>query len=82
IILYDEPTTGLDVITSREISQLILEIQKKYNTGSIIITHDMPCAKITANRIVVLQNGKFAAEGTYDELENHENDSVRSFFEF
>lgn len=82
IILYDEPTTGLDVITSREISELILEIQKKYNTGSIIITHDMPCAKITANRIVVLQDGKFAAEGSYEELEKHENENVRSFFEF
>jgi|SRR5215212_5014093 len=82
IILYDEPTTGLDVITSREISELILDIQKKYNTGSIIITHDMPCAKITANRILVLRDGKFAAEGTYDELEKHENPDIKSFFEF
>lgn len=81
IMLYDEPTTGLDPITSKEISMLILEVQKKYKTTSIIITHDMACAKITANRIVVFNEGMIAAEGTYQELEKSEDSWIRSFFE-
>lgn len=81
IMLYDEPTTGLDPVTSREISQLILMLQKKYDTTSIIITHDMPCAKATANRVLVLRDGKFVANGTYDELENSSDAWVRAFFE-
>jgi len=81
IMLYDEPTTGLDPITSKEISNLILEVQKKYNTSSIIITHDIECAKLTANRIVVLKDGICAAEGSYDELENSADEWIRSFFE-
>lgn len=81
IMLYDEPTTGLDPITAKEISKLILEVQKKYNTSSIIITHDMECAKITANRIIVLKDGLFAAEGTFKELEKSDDNWVRSFFE-
>ena len=80
IILYDEPTTGLDTITSREISELIIEIQKKYKTTSIIITHDMPCAKLTGNRLMVLKEGVMHAEGTYEELEKSEDEWVRSFF--
>lgn len=80
IILYDEPTSGLDTITSREISELILSVQKKYKTTSIIITHDMDCAKRTANRIMILKDGKIHAEGTYDELEKSTDEWVRSFF--
>ena len=80
IILYDEPTSGLDSITSREISELILSIQKKYKTTSIIITHDMACAKLTANRIMILNEGVIYAEGTYDELEKSTDEWVRSFF--
>ena len=80
IILYDEPTTGLDTITSREISELILAIQKKNKTTSIIITHDMACAKLTADRIVILKDGVINAEGTYDELEKSTDEWVRSFF--
>lgn len=80
IMLYDEPTTGLDPITSREISKLILEMQEKYKTSSVIITHDMACAKITADRILVLNDGVFIAEGNYDELENGPDELVRSFF--
>ncbi len=80
IMLYDEPTTGLDPITSREISELILEMQKKYHTSSVIITHDMACAKITGDRILVMNDGKFVAEGSYDELENGNDPFVRSFF--
>ena len=81
IMLFDEPTTGLDPITSKEISKLILEVQKKHNTSSIIITHDMECAKITANRIIVLKDGLFIAEGTYNELEKSEDKWIRSFFQ-
>ena len=80
IMLYDEPTTGLDPITSREISELILQMQKKYQTSSIIITHDMACAKITSDRILVMNDGSFIAEGKYDELENDADELVRSFF--
>ena len=80
IMLYDEPTTGLDTITSREISELILDLQSKNKTTSIIITHDMPCAKLTADRIVILKEGMIAAEGTYEELEKSEDEWVRSFF--
>lgn len=81
IILYDEPTTGLDTITSREISELILDIKNKQKTSSIIITHDMACAKMTADRIVVLKDGVIHTEGTYEELEKDEDEWVRSFFE-
>jgi phospholipid/cholesterol/gamma-HCH transport system ATP-binding protein len=80
IMLYDEPTTGLDPITSREISELILAMQKKYNTSSVIITHDMACAKITGDRILVMNDGVFVAEGSYEDLENGDDKFVRSFF--
>jgi phospholipid/cholesterol/gamma-HCH transport system ATP-binding protein len=81
IMLYDEPTTGLDPITSKEISNLILEIQKKYNTSSIIVTHDIECAKLTANRIIVIKDGICAAEGSYADLENSSDPWIKSFFE-
>ena len=80
IMLYDEPTTGLDPITSREISYLILEIQKKYKTSSIIITHDMECARIAADRILIMDDGKFVAEGSFDELHRSTNKIAASFF--
>ena len=82
IILYDEPTTGLDPVTSNEISHLILDMQKKLDVSSLIVTHDMQCAKLVSNRIVVLKDGKFAAEGTYEELEKSEDEFVRGFFKF
>jgi len=81
IMLYDEPTTGLDPITSKEISKLILEVQRKYDTTSIIITHDIECVKLTADRIIVLKNGICAAEGTYNELEKSADPWIRSFFQ-
>lgn len=81
IILYDEPTTGLDPITGREISELMNELGKKYNTSSIIISHDMNCVKAVADRIVVLIDGKCYEEGTYDELKNSQHDNIRKFFE-
>lgn len=80
IILYDEPTTGLDPITSKEISNLILEIQKKYNTASIIITHDVECARITSNRMIILKDGTSLIEGTFKELSESKDEWVRSFF--
>lgn len=81
IMLYDEPTTGLDPITSKEISNLILEVQKKYNTSSVIITHDIECARLTGNRIIILKEGICTTEGTYEELERSEDQWIRSFFE-
>jgi phospholipid/cholesterol/gamma-HCH transport system ATP-binding protein len=81
VILYDEPTTGLDPITSKEISQLILDIQKKYNTASIIITHDVECARITANRMIIIKDGMSIATGTFKELSESKDEWVRSFFE-
>jgi phospholipid/cholesterol/gamma-HCH transport system ATP-binding protein len=80
IILYDEPTTGLDTITSREISELILAIQKKNKTTSMIITHDLACAKLTGDRLVILKDGRIHSEGSYDELEKSDDEWVRSFF--
>ncbi len=81
IILYDEPTTGLDPITGKEISDLILEIQKFYKTSSVIISHDMHCVKIVANRIVMLIDGKCYAEGTYEELTASADDRIKQFFD-
>ncbi len=80
IMLYDEPTTGLDTVTAKEISELIVQMQRKNKISSIIITHDMACAKITADRIVMLKDGVIEAEGTYDELANSGDAWVRSFF--
>jgi len=80
IILYDEPTTGLDAITAREISELILHVQKKYSTSSIIITHDLKCARLTANKLKILQEGLFYAEGTFQELSESDDESVRAYF--
>nr|WP_294793871.1 ATP-binding cassette domain-containing protein [uncultured Mucilaginibacter sp.] len=80
IMLYDEPTTGLDPITSREISELILNMQKKYKTTSIIITHDMECARITADRVVIMEDGVYIAEGSFEELQRSNNKTVKDFF--
>lgn len=81
IILYDEPTTGLDPITGREISKLMYELAKKYNTSSIIISHDMNCVKVVADRIVMLIDGMCYAEGTYEELKQSTDKKVTTFFE-
>jgi phospholipid/cholesterol/gamma-HCH transport system ATP-binding protein len=80
IMLYDEPTTGLDPITSREISELILKMQKKYKTSSIIITHDMECARITSDRVLIMNDGEYVAEGTFEELQHSKDEFVKSFF--
>jgi phospholipid/cholesterol/gamma-HCH transport system ATP-binding protein len=80
IMLYDEPTTGLDPATSDEISTLINDVQKKYKTSSIIITHDIECARATANRIIMLTDGEVYTEGTIDEFEKSTDPLIKSFF--
>lgn len=80
IILYDEPTSGLDPVTGKEISFLINHLQKRNNTSSVIITHDLLCAKITANRMIMLVNGKNHIEGSYEYLEQSKDPDVRAFF--
>lgn len=82
IVLYDEPTTGLDPITGKEIVELILELQQKYRTSSVIISHDLNVAKLAANRIIVLVDGTNYAEGTYDELHRSDDPKVKQFFIF
>ena len=80
IMLYDEPTTGLDPVTSDEISSLINDIQKKYKTSSLIITHDIECARNTANRVIMLQDGEVYAEGELVEFEKSTDTLIKSFF--
>ena len=82
IMLYDEPTSGLDPITSAEIIKLINEVQQKYNTSSVIITHDLTCAKNTGNRIAMLHKGKFLKVGTFEEVFSGENEQVKGFFNY
>ncbi len=80
IILYDEPTTGLDPITSLEIIKLITAIGEKYDTSAIIITHDLKCVKLTADRVAMLIDGKCYRTGTYGELEVSQDENIRQFF--
>jgi phospholipid/cholesterol/gamma-HCH transport system ATP-binding protein len=80
IILYDEPTTGLDPATSDEISNLINKVQSKYKTSSIIITHDIECVRSTANRVILLHEGEVYNEGIPDDFEKSEDPLIRSFF--
>jgi len=80
IMLYDEPTTGLDPVTSDEISLLINDIQKKYKTSSIIITHDIECARNTANRLIMLKDGEVYQEGNLDEFEKSVDPLINTFF--
>ncbi len=80
IILYDEPTTGLDPATSDEISSLINDVQKKYKTSSLIITHDIECARNTANRVIMLHDGEVYKEGNLTEFEKSSDILIRSFF--
>ncbi len=80
IILYDEPTTGLDPITSKEIIMLMKSIQEKYKTSSIIITHDIDCARVIANRMILLIDGINYAEGTFTELSASKDPKIEAFF--
>lgn len=80
IIMYDEPTTGLDPITAKEIIQLMRTIQKKYNTSSLIITHDVDCARVISDRMILLVDGVNYAEGTFEELSKSKDEQVQAFF--
>lgn len=81
IILYDEPTTGLDPITGKEIIELMVDIQHKYNTTSLIISHDMNCVKMASDRVVILVDGKCYANDTYEHLQQNTDPKVKQFFE-
>ena len=82
IMLYDEPTSGLDPITSAEIIELIKEVQQQYNTSSVIITHDLTCAKNTGNRIAMLFEGKFLKVGNFDEVFDTNNEQIKGFYNY
>lgn len=82
IMLYDEPTSGLDPITSAEINNLIIDVQKKYKTSAIIITHDLTCARNTSNRCAVLLEGKILKAGTFEEVFQSENEQIKSFYNY
>jgi len=82
IMLYDEPTSGLDPVTSGEINKLINEVQQQYNTSSVIITHDLTCAKSTANRVAILLDGKFTITGKFEEVFASEDAQIRSFYNY
>lgn len=81
IILYDEPTTGLDPITSKEIIELMIDLQKKYGTTSLIISHDMTCVRMASNKVVILLDGKCYASGSFDALQKNTDPRVKQFFE-
>ena len=80
IMLYDEPTTGLDPVTADEISSLINDVQKKYKTSSLIITHDIECARTTAHRVIMLQDGEVYQEGKLEKFEKSTDALIKSFF--
>lgn len=82
IMLYDEPTAGLDPITCLDINSLINEVQERYKTSSIIITHDLSCAKMVGDRMVMLLDGKFERQGTFQEIFNTEDERVKPFYDY
>ncbi|HEV8506426.1 MAG TPA: ATP-binding cassette domain-containing protein [Chitinophagaceae bacterium] len=82
IIFYDEPTAGLDPLTSSEINDLINDVQEKYKTSSIIITHDLTCAKDTGDRIFMMMNGKFVRHGDFEEVFDTSDETIRGFFDY
>jgi phospholipid/cholesterol/gamma-HCH transport system ATP-binding protein len=82
IMLYDEPTAGLDPITSIEINNLINEVQERYHASSIIITHDLSCAKATGDRIAMLLDGQFARQGTFDEVFDTDDEQAKGFYNY
>lgn len=82
IMLYDEPTAGLDPITSTEINNLINEVQERYHTSAIIITHDLTCAKATGDRMAMMLDGKFVRQGSFDEVFETDDERVKSFFDY
>ena len=82
IMLYDEPTAGLDPVTCREINELIKQVQKQYNTSSIIITHDLTCARETSDRMALLMDGRFSREGKFEDVFNTSDEEVIGFYNY
>jgi phospholipid/cholesterol/gamma-HCH transport system ATP-binding protein len=82
IMLYDEPTAGLDPTTSIDINNLINEVQHRYHTSSIIITHDLTCAKITGDRVAMLLDGRFVKQGSFDEVFSTNDERIKSFYDY
>ena len=82
IMLYDEPTAGLDPITCIDINNLINEVQQRYHTSAIIITHDLTCAKQTGNRMAMLLDGKFVKQGSFEEVFSADDERIQSFFDY
>jgi len=82
IMLYDEPTAGLDPITCIEINDLINEVQQRYHTSSIIITHDLTCAKTTGDRIAMLMDGKFQRQGSFDKVFDTDDKKIKPFYDY
>ena len=82
IMLYDEPTAGLDPITSKDINDLINEVRERYNASSIIITHDLSCAKATGDRMVMLLEGKITKQGTFEEVFHSDDEQAKSFYNY
>lgn len=82
IMLYDEPTSGLDPMTGIEINHLITKVQTQYKTSSIIITHDLTCAKQTANKVAILVEGKFLIQGQFDDVFNSKDETVKAFYDY
>jgi phospholipid/cholesterol/gamma-HCH transport system ATP-binding protein len=82
IMLYDEPTAGLDPTTCIEINELINEVKERYHTSSILITHDLTCAKMTGDRLAMLLDGTFAKVGTFDEVFNTDDERIKSFYDY
>jgi phospholipid/cholesterol/gamma-HCH transport system ATP-binding protein len=82
IMLYDEPTAGLDPITSIEINNVINEVQSKFNTSAIIITHDLTCARTVGNRVAMLLDGKFLRQGSFEEVFESDDENVKSFYNY
>lgn len=82
IMLYDEPTAGLDPMTCIDINSLILKVQQQYNATSIIITHDLTCAKTTADKVTMIVDGKFLVPGSFEEIFSSGNENARSFYDY
>ncbi len=82
IMLYDEPTSGLDPITSVEINSLIVEVQKQYKTSSIVITHDLTCAKETCDRVAIMMDGQFFLTGSFEEVFSSDDANIKAFYDY
>lgn len=82
IMLYDEPTSGLDPMTCSDINNLIVKVQEQYNVTSIIITHDLTCAKATSDRVTMIVDGKFLILGTFDSIFNNDNEATKNYFNY